>query len=911
MSDQEKEPNYGPLLRHFSITDGLIRGTGLINFVVIEAAFALLPGFGVYGLLISNTIQQIINGVLEVPLGWIADRFGWAKATIFAFAIKCFVPLIDVAAVYCALLGKTELVWLFVSLDAIVDALFFAIQNGAYEAAYLEWYRVSAEKCFGKHSTDAPPLFIKSLKYSMWVRLLIPVTIIGFVLALHAAPGFADFTAYTATFVALGLISLLRIVGFIRVYRDLRPIIEVEGIRVERQSTIRGMRLIHEVWTPIFENLPAFFMYTAACFQGWLCSAYIAGIGMQQMSKIMLAQPYRWFVSVLLILVVYMLDAIFWATLGHRINKHNASLWVRNLGLSLLGTGLVATTLHLVEATPLIQGLGFAACVMPGLLCSAAIKSFLTSHIREWLKSDFVSTWLSISHAIALISLGLLGWACVYMDKMVPSALVLLVATMLVALGIIYGLNRGVLTPQRETISLQTLLLRTFLGVAMLAGAVMAVGATYVSVAALTLRQHVTEKKHVDRIKEVATRYELASGIPLQEFASLDFPRNTGCVIKESDHLSHHTNCNDARDWLASKDYPVRTQSADGLPVNLIVRFDRTNLVASALKPLALALFLFVFGIFIFYLLMRSITKGIHRELEIVMKHATAKSELEREGCDKCFTITEFKEVTEQLRAGDLVRSELARQQIVSDISLRVAHDIHSPLAVIKAVSRELCSLPEELRTLLQNAVQRICDISSHLLEADRNIRTIAPEADHKSPSPLSCIVGPAVQEVVNEKHSCLRGRPELTLELHLSPSSHGTCIIADSALIKSVLSNVIQNAVEAIDDEGSIKVKVVRKDGWLVISISDSGHGVPKQIKSLLMTTKHSYGKKNGNGLGLYNAKRLIESWGGTIAMESIERKGTKVDIRLVCTEKSHLSNGSPRLVTRAKPQIHIRKNR
>ena len=76
--------DYKPLLRHFSLTDGLFRGTGLLAMVIFNAALALLPGFGIHGLLISNAIQDIINGIFEIPFGWLSDRFGWANAAILS-----------------------------------------------------------------------------------------------------------------------------------------------------------------------------------------------------------------------------------------------------------------------------------------------------------------------------------------------------------------------------------------------------------------------------------------------------------------------------------------------------------------------------------------------------------------------------------------------------------------------------------------------------------------------------------------------------------------------------------------------------------------------------------------------------------------------------------------------------------
>lgn len=338
--------DYRPLLRHFSITDGLIRGTGLVNYVICTAAFVLLPGFGAHGLFISNAIQDTIAGLVEIPFGWVADRFGWAKAVIIAYTLKCFVPLLIVLAVYLAWIGKVELAWVALTCEAVLDAFVAALQNGAYEAAYSEWYRIRTGELTREPSEAPPPLFIRSLRYSMWIRVLIPVTIIGFIMLLQTIPSFRSIDVYTITFIALAFIFLLRLIGLARICLDLAPLIKSENDRIVRQQDMSKRMIIKASLRPIREHFAAFSLYTLACFQYGLSATYVAGTAMKEMSRLNLEPSHGWLASVGLSLSVYVFDSFFWLLCGYRIHKGNAALWIRNLGLTLLLTCLLTTSLH-------------------------------------------------------------------------------------------------------------------------------------------------------------------------------------------------------------------------------------------------------------------------------------------------------------------------------------------------------------------------------------------------------------------------------------------------------------------------------------------------------------------------------------------------------------------------------------
>lgn len=102
-----------------------------------------------------------------------------------------------------------------------------------------------------------------------------------------------------------------------------------------------------------------------------------------------------------------------------------------------------------------------------------------------------------------------------------------------------------------------------------------------------------------------------------------------------------------------------------------------------------------------------------------------------------------------------------------------------------------------------------------------------------------------------------------------------------DSDLIKQSLMNIIQNAIDAVGENGIVELKYYKSDYNLIIEISDNGIGIPaeqqKKIFDLYFTTK-----KDGNGLGLSIAQKIIHQHNGTITVSSKQNQGTTFKIHL-----------------------------
>ena len=102
---------------------------------------------------------------------------------------------------------------------------------------------------------------------------------------------------------------------------------------------------------------------------------------------------------------------------------------------------------------------------------------------------------------------------------------------------------------------------------------------------------------------------------------------------------------------------------------------------------------------------------------------------------------------------------------------------------------------------------------------------------------------------------------------------------------IAQVLVNLLNNAADAIKqagrEDGKIEVRTQAEDGWLVISVSDNGVGIPPEVRKRLFTQNVTT-KEHGHGFGLVTCGKIIADHGGTIEVESEVGKGSTFTIKL-----------------------------
>src|SRR5207249_7384536 len=106
--------------------------------------------------------------------------------------------------------------------------------------------------------------------------------------------------------------------------------------------------------------------------------------------------------------------------------------------------------------------------------------------------------------------------------------------------------------------------------------------------------------------------------------------------------------------------------------------------------------------------------------------------------------------------------------------------------------------------------------------------------------------------------------------------------VAGDPEALLHVIQNLITNAVEVLDGRGTLTVTTTRDEDLAVVAVADTGGGIPDEFlrKSLFAPFRST--KKGGWGIGLYQAKSIVEAHGGTIEVASTEGVGTTFSIKL-----------------------------
>jgi signal transduction histidine kinase len=284
-----------------------------------------------------------------------------------------------------------------------------------------------------------------------------------------------------------------------------------------------------------------------------------------------------------------------------------------------------------------------------------------------------------------------------------------------------------------------------------------------------------------------------------------------------------------------------------------------------------------------------------------------------------------------QVNAGKLAL-EAAVGNAMIQLTAQVAHDIRSPISALNMVTGSLKELPEDKRLIIRNASQRINDIANGLLKQSRQVdlnslrstnstNLILYPNNHGSPSPTNNLgknigaffnadtgpVSPAattttgqsgnktkhndpillvaiLDSIISEKRMQFRERMEIEIQGDLN-QGYGLFAMIDASELARVISNLVNNSVEAFTGPGRIMVAVRGDKDFASITISDNGKGIPSHILAKLGERGVTHGKdgtQSGSGLGVYYAREVTEMAKGKFSIQSQVGLGTVISMTL-----------------------------
>lgn len=227
-----------------------------------------------------------------------------------------------------------------------------------------------------------------------------------------------------------------------------------------------------------------------------------------------------------------------------------------------------------------------------------------------------------------------------------------------------------------------------------------------------------------------------------------------------------------------------------------------------------------------------------------------------------------------------MTNRELERaNRLKSEFLASMSHELRTPLHTIIGFS-EL--LGEELEGPLNEKqhrfVQHIHKDSLHLLELINDVLDISKiEADRLElrPEPFD------FTSLIAESLASVRSLAEAKSHVLESASDVPTAVEADRLRIKQVLVNLLSNAIKFTPEGGRIRVEAGLHENNVVVSVSDTGIGIPPEEHESIFDKFHQVGEttkgvREGTGLGLAITRRLVEQHGGRISVQSKPRHGS-----------------------------------
>jgi PAS domain S-box-containing protein len=220
---------------------------------------------------------------------------------------------------------------------------------------------------------------------------------------------------------------------------------------------------------------------------------------------------------------------------------------------------------------------------------------------------------------------------------------------------------------------------------------------------------------------------------------------------------------------------------------------------------------------------------------------------------------------------------ENERLAVIGATAGMVGHDIRNPLQSIAGdlylIDSDVASLPPgDTKNSLQESV---ASIQANLLYVDKIVTDLQDYA--KNPKPILEKVN--IEKIIEEIMVLISIPNNLKVVIEVEKTFPG--LITDSSMVKRALFNLVNNAVQAMPDGGTLTIGAYDSSDKVFLCVEDTGVGIPEDIKPKLFLPMVTT-KAQGQGFGLAVVKRLVEALNGTVSFESENGKGTKFTICL-----------------------------
>ena len=235
---------------------------------------------------------------------------------------------------------------------------------------------------------------------------------------------------------------------------------------------------------------------------------------------------------------------------------------------------------------------------------------------------------------------------------------------------------------------------------------------------------------------------------------------------------------------------------------------------------------------------------------------------------------------------GDQVASSLLNLRLAKEIMLGkeleafqtisafFVHDLKNAASILKLTLQNL-PLHFDDPVFRQDTLRSIGATTNRINQIIERLGALGSKLELRpSPVDLNLVVEQAIENV--------NGTPGIELAKEFEPLPK---LMADSDQLRSVVTNLLLNARDAVGEGGRIEVKTGSQDGWVALSVSDDGCGMTPSFLRDSLFRPFKTTKKKGLGIGMFQSKMIIEAHRGSIRVKSDVGKGTTFQVLLPLT--------------------------
>ncbi|HLP21438.1 MAG TPA: HAMP domain-containing sensor histidine kinase, partial [Chitinophagales bacterium] len=331
---------------------------------------------------------------------------------------------------------------------------------------------------------------------------------------------------------------------------------------------------------------------------------------------------------------------------------------------------------------------------------------------------------------------------------------------------------------------------------------------------------------------------------------------------------------------------PVRNSKGETVAYIGIPYFERSKNINDEVSSFLVALMnVYVFLLICAALLAYFISNSITRPLTIISEKLRIlnlnkiNEPIEWNSKDEIgILVSEYNKMIAELEQSAQKLAKGERESAWREMAKQIAHEIKNPLTPMKLSIQYLQRAIDDGSPNIEQLAKKVARTLEEQIE---NLSSIATAFSSFAKMPK------AHNEIINlnellKSITDLFAREE-NVSVAFNTESESPLVFADRNQLVSVFNNLVKNAMQSIPEhrKGFVDVHVKDEDGWVTVTVSDNGAGIPSDNYDKVFVPNFTT-KSSGTGLGLAITKQIIDGNGGRIWFESAENVGTAFFVRM-----------------------------